>query len=85
MLDKNKKEEILNRLKNVRGHVDGIIKMVEEEKDCEQIMLQIAAVKKALEKIGFFAIESHAIECFSGSENKDEVQKLLKIMMKFLS
>lgn len=84
MPDKERKEEILSRLKNIRGHIDGIIKMVEEEKECEEIMLQIAAVKKAIEKVGYFIIESHAVECLSSVGNKDDIQRILSIMMKFL-
>ncbi|WAM34630.1 metal-sensitive transcriptional regulator [Caldicellulosiruptor morganii] len=84
MPEKERKEEILSRLKNIKGHIEGIIKMVEEEKECEEIMLQIAAVKKAIEKVGYYIIESHATECLSGVANKDEVRKVLNIMMKFL-
>ncbi|ABP67883.1 protein of unknown function DUF156 [Caldicellulosiruptor saccharolyticus DSM 8903] len=84
MPDKERKEEILSRLKNIKGHIDGIIKMVEEEKECEEIMLQIAAVKNAIEKVGYFIIESHAAECLSSVGNKDDIQRILNIMMKFL-
>ncbi len=84
-LRSERKDEVLSRLKNIKGHIEGIIKMVEEEKECEDIMLQIIAVKKALEKVGYYIIESHAEKCLSDVENKAQVQKILNIMMKFLS
>lgn len=83
--ESEKKEEILARLKNIKGHIEGIIKMIEEEKDCEEIMLQIAAVKKALEKVGYFIIETHAEKCLQDVESKVQVQKILNVMMRFLS
>ncbi|ADQ05048.1 protein of unknown function DUF156 [Caldicellulosiruptor owensensis OL] len=85
MPESGRKEEVLSRLKNIKGHIEGIIKMVEEEKECEEIMLQIIAVKKALEKVGYFIIESHAEKCLSDVDNKAQIQKILNIMMKFLS
>jgi DNA-binding FrmR family transcriptional regulator len=83
--ENERKEEVVSRLKNIKGHIEGIIKMVEEEKECEEIMLQIIAAKKALEKVGYYIIESHTEKCLSDDKNKVQVQKILNIMMKFLS
>lgn len=78
------KKDILNRLKTVKGHIQGIEKMVEEEKSCDEILLQIAAVKSSIERVGFIIIEEHTKDCLL-KENitPEEVDRILKTIIKF--
>ncbi|AOY75980.1 metal-sensitive transcriptional regulator [Clostridium formicaceticum] len=78
------RKDILNRLKTIKGHIQGIEKMIEEEKSCEDILLQIAAVKSSVEKVGSIIIEGHAKDCLL-KENitSEEVERILKTVMKF--
>lgn len=78
------KKDILNRLKTVKGHIQGIEKMVEEEKACDDILLQIAAVKSSIERIGFMIVEGHTKDCLL-KENitPEEVDRILKTIIKF--
>ena len=54
-----KSEDILKRLATVEGHVRGIAKIVQEDKDCPAILLQIAAVQSALNKVSQIMLEDH--------------------------
>ena len=56
-------EDIRKRLAKVEGHVRGITKMVQEDKDCPAILLQIAAVQSALSKISQIVLEDHVETC----------------------
>ena len=58
-----KSKDIINRLARVEGHVRGITKMVQEDKDCPAILLQIAAVQSALSKISQIVLEDHVKTC----------------------
>ncbi len=58
-----KSEDILKRLARVEGHVRGIAKMVQEDKDCPAVLLQIAAVQSALSKISQIILEDHIETC----------------------
>jgi len=58
-----KSEEIIKRLSKVEGHVRGISKMVQDDKDCPAILLQIAAVQSALGKISQIMLEDHVETC----------------------
>ena len=58
-----KSEDILRRLARAEGHVRGIAKMVQEDKDCPAILLQMAAVQSALNKISQIMIEDHVETC----------------------
>lgn len=77
-----------DRLVRAEGHLRGIIKMIDEEKECPDILIQIAAVKAALNKAGAIILEDHLEHCLieavkSGNiepqldELKAALQKLL--------
>jgi DNA-binding FrmR family transcriptional regulator len=64
VLQENKKA-ILNRLKTVRGHLDGILRMVEDEAYCVDIMKQISAVQASMERANRLVLKNHLETCFS--------------------
>lgn len=47
------RDEVLNRLKTIKGHITGIERMIDEGKTCEEVLLQIAAVKSSIEKTDY--------------------------------
>lgn len=58
-----KSVEILKRLARAEGHVRGIARMVQEDKDCPAILLQIAAVQSALHRVSQIMLEDHIETC----------------------
>jgi len=56
-------DAITKRLKRIEGQVRGIIKMIENEKSCEDILIQIGSVKSALHKTGQVILEGHLHHC----------------------
>ncbi|AIS52725.1 hypothetical protein TKV_c15600 [Thermoanaerobacter kivui] len=82
------RNDILMRLKTIKGHIAGIEKMVEESKECQDILLQIAAVKASLEKVGMSIIQEHAKECILASEDGkatyEDVQRIINLLIKFV-
>jgi DNA-binding FrmR family transcriptional regulator len=56
-------EDVIKRLARVEGHVRGVKRMVEEDKDCPAILLQIAAVRGALDKVSQIILEDHIDTC----------------------
>ena len=54
---------VLNRLARIEGQVRGLQRMVEEGKDCEDILAQLAAVKSALDRVGTHLISHHMKDC----------------------
>lgn len=83
---KKDNEALLNRLKRVEGQVKGIQKMVENEKYCGDIMIQISAAKAALEKVGGILLENHMKTCIKDAihDQRDEkIDELINIMLKF--
>ena len=69
------------RLKTAEGHIRGIIRMVEEEAYCIDIIRQIQAVQSALNKISSLILEEHLHSCLITAvrgENPDERERVLK-------
>ena len=56
-------EAVTNRLKRIEGQVRGLIKMIESDKSCEEILIQISSVKSALHKTGQVILEGHLHHC----------------------
>ena len=63
-------DNIINRLRRVEGQVKGIQKMVSDRKYCGDILIQIAAARAALNKVGGLILENYMKECI-GNENND--------------
>jgi DNA-binding FrmR family transcriptional regulator len=54
---------VVNRLKRIEGQVRGLIRMIEEDAPCEDILIQIGSVKAALHKTGQIVLEGHLHHC----------------------
>lgn len=59
------KKEALTRLSTVRGHLDGVIRMVEQEDYCVDLMKQLSALQASLEKVSRVIFRNHLETCFS--------------------
>ncbi|AYE99269.1 transcriptional regulator (plasmid) [Mycobacterium paragordonae] len=62
-----KKRAALNRLKTARGHLDGIIRMLESDAYCVDVMKQISAVQSSLERANRVMLHNHLETCFSAA------------------
>ena len=56
-------KQVLNRLARIEGHVRSIREMVENGRDCPDVLIQIAAVRSAIEAVGRILIEDHFESC----------------------
>src|SRR5699024_468845 len=78
------KHAMLNRLKRVEGQVRGIQKMVEDDRYCVDILIQINAVNAALKKVGYSVLENHTSHCvlnaIEAGDGEASVQELLKVL-----
>ena len=73
-------EAIKSRLKRIEGQIRGLIKMVEEDRDCEDILVQISSAKSALHKTGQVILEGHLGKCvLEGIRRGDEEEVIKKL------
>ncbi|MFI8963128.1 metal-sensitive transcriptional regulator [Streptomyces sp. NPDC053493] len=60
---------VLNRLRRAQGQISGVIRMIEEGRDCEEVVTQLAAASRALDRAGFAIIATGLQQCLSEMEN----------------
>ena len=83
------REAILNRLARVEGQVRGLGRMVSEEAYCVDVLTQLAAVSKALDRVGFQVLADHTDHCVraaverGGAEADEKVSELLDALERF--
>ncbi len=56
-------DNVLKRLKRAQGQLGGVIRMIEAGRDCADIVTQMAAVSKALDRVGFAVISAGLKQC----------------------
>ncbi|MFI8092404.1 metal-sensitive transcriptional regulator [Streptomyces sp. NPDC086080] len=59
---------VLNRLRRAQGQLAGVIAMIEAGRDCEDVVTQLAAVSRALDRAGFKIVASGMRQCLSERE-----------------
>jgi len=74
----NETDAIINRLKRIEGQVRGLIRMVSEEKSCEEILIQIGSTKSALHKTGQVILEWHLHHCVLDGIREGKEDETLK-------
>jgi DNA-binding FrmR family transcriptional regulator len=75
---------VVNRLRRAQGQIGGVLRMIEEGRDCKDVITQLAAVNRALDRAGFAIVATGLKQCLSESRGQDSVD--LKTMEKlFLS
>ncbi len=57
------KKDLTTRLSSIEGHIKGIKVMLEEDKTCEEVLLQISAVESAINKVGKIMLKNHLNTC----------------------
>ncbi|MAU81840.1 metal-sensitive transcriptional regulator [Gordonia sp. Z-3] len=59
---------VLNRLRRAHGQLAGVISMIEQGRDCKDVVTQLAAVSRALDRAGFKIVATGLRQCMSGEE-----------------
>jgi DNA-binding FrmR family transcriptional regulator len=60
-----KSEKVIRKLRRIEGQVSGIQRMIAEERECEQVLTQIMAIKSALDGVTFDLIQSNLEACLT--------------------
>ena len=64
-------DHLVNRLRRVQGQVGGLIRMIETGRDCGDVVTQLAAATRALERVGFLLLASELRRCTSDASSGD--------------
>ncbi len=75
----------VNRLRRAEGQIAGVIRMLESGRDCEDVVTQLAAVSRALDKAGFSIVASGLRQCLAPENADHAVIDTAKLEKLFLS
>ncbi len=73
------KKAVLNRLSKAIGHLEAIKRMIENDEDCSQVLIQLAAVRSAINNTGKVVLKNHINHCIieAVEENDQEAIEML--------
>lgn len=81
------KDQLINRLKRIEGQVRGIQNMIEDDRYCVDILVQISAINAALKKVSLHLLERHTHHCVSDAikngEGEEAIQELMEVFERF--
>ena len=78
------KADLLKRLKRLEGQVRGVQKMLDEERDCREILQQLAAVRSAAHQASLMLIREHVAACLFRSDEATSPQEVLDSLVSVL-
>ncbi len=84
-IDELCRKDIVNRLRRIQGQVAGIVTMIEDGRDCDDVMVQVAAVSRAINRAGLKIISTELQACVAASQKGEEppmsMEKLEKLFL----
>ena len=74
---------MINRIKRAQGQLAGVLRMLEEGRECEDVVTQLAAVSRALDRAGFAIVATGLQECLTRGDGIDavDVKKMEKLFL----
>lgn len=69
-------EQVINRLSRAIGHLEAVKRMVEEGRDCSQVLIQLSAVQSALHNTGKVILKDHLTHCIVDAAVNGDQQAL---------
>lgn len=72
---------VLTRLRRAQGQLAGVIRMLEEGRECEDVVTQLAAVSKALDRAGFTLVAGGLRECLAAGADEIDTAKLERVFL----
>ncbi len=78
-------DQIKNRIKRMEGQLRGILKMMDEHKDCKEVITQLSAVRSAMDRTVGVIVSSNLVECVREAEQSGEnTDKLIQSAVNLL-
>ncbi|MBU5347575.1 cytoplasmic protein [Paenibacillus sp. LC231] len=72
-------DQMKNRIKRIEGQLRGILKMMEENKDCREVITQLSASRTAIDRTIGVVVSSNLVDCVrKAEENGEDTEKLVQ-------
>jgi len=80
-IDPEELDSVVKRLRRAEGQIGGIVRMIESGRDCQDIVTQLAAVSKALDRAGFAVIATGLRQCLASPEEGMDIAAMEKLFL----
>ena len=77
LADSSAKVDLLKRVRRIEGQARGIARMIEEDRDCDEILQQLAAVRSAAHQATVMLVRVYASECVVSDNSREEIAEAL--------
>ena len=69
-------ENLQTRLRKISGQVNGVSKMIDDNRYCKDVLIQIAAIEAALKEVGYIVLRDHMLTCVTSDIKNDDFSSL---------
>ena len=72
------RDKIFRRLQRLEGQVRGVCRMIDEDRDCQDVLTQLAAIRGATQQVSLLLVENYALHCVHGAvEDHDSMDETI--------
>ena len=76
---------IVSRLRKIEGQIRGLQGMIQDGKECEDILVQVRAVQSALKSVGSLVLKSYLLKCYNEMGEKPDPDEIFRRMDKMVA
>jgi DNA-binding FrmR family transcriptional regulator len=84
-LEPDASEDVMKRLRRIEGQVRGVEKMLDEGRDCREILQQLAAIKSAVQQASLTIARSYACQCLATADDGKSQEQIVDDLLTVLS
>lgn len=88
MRSEEDKKILKNRLNRISGQIDGVKKMIDDNRYCDDVLTQLSAIEKAVKSLSSVILEKHMYSCIKNDVqrgNTEVVDELMKLFRRYQS
>ena len=85
LADSSAKTDLLRRVRRIEGQARGIARMIEEDRDCNEVLQQLAAVRSAAHQATVTLVRAYATECAASNGSPEEIADALAVALSRLA
>ncbi len=78
------RNKLIKRLQRIEGQVRGVRRMLEEERDCADIVTQLAAIRGAVHQTSVLVVQEYAVNCLSNPDQQDAPEEMVARLVQTL-
>ncbi len=83
-LSEDVRNKLIKRLQRIEGQVRGVRRMLEEERDCADVVTQLAAIRGAVHQTSVLVVQEYAVNCLNNPDQEDAPEEMVARLVQAL-